>query len=74
MIDPTTGWFEVTQYSNKKAMVIENLVETTWLVWYPWPVEITYDWVRELLGNEFKDRLIENEYVIKTKPAFPGNP
>ena len=25
MIDPVTGWFEVTQYSDKKAMVISKL-------------------------------------------------
>ena len=34
MIEPVTRWFEVTQYSNKKAMTITNLVETTWLVRY----------------------------------------
>ena len=47
MIDPVTGWFEVTKYSHKKAMTIAKLVETvwktTWLIRYPWPVEITYD-------------------------------
>ena len=42
MIDPITGWFELTQYSNKKYMTIANLVETTWLDRYPQPVEITY--------------------------------
>ena len=29
MIDPITRWFEVTQYRNKKATAVENLVETT---------------------------------------------
>ena len=29
MIDPVTGWFEVTQYRDKKEMTIANLVETT---------------------------------------------
>ena len=38
MIEPVTGWFEVTQYSDNKAMTIANLVETTWLARYPWPV------------------------------------
>ena len=28
VIDPVTGWFEVTQYDNKKEMTIMNLVET----------------------------------------------
>ena len=43
MIDPVTGWFEISQYNGKKAMTIENLVETMWLAQYPRPVEITYD-------------------------------
>ena len=74
MIDPITGCFEVTQYSDKKAMTIANLVENTWIVWYPWPVEITYDQGGEFLSHEFNDSLIENEYGIKTKPDSPGIP
>ena len=53
MIHPVTGWFEVTHYSNKKLTTIENLAETTWLVRYPWPVEITYDQGVEFLSHEF---------------------
>ena len=74
MIDPVTGWFEVTQYRDKKATTIENLVETTWLVRYPWPVDIMYDRVGEFLGHNFKNSLIENEYGIKNKPDSPWNP
>ena len=62
------------QYNNKKEIAVENLVETTWLVWYPWPVEITYDWGGELFGHEFKNSLVEQEYGIKTKHASSGNP
>ena len=43
MIDPVTGWFEVTQYNDKRAMTIANLVEITWLSRYPRPMDITYD-------------------------------
>ena len=43
IIDPVTRSFEITQYKDKKAMMIVKLVETTWLVRYPWPLEITYD-------------------------------
>ena len=43
MINPVTRWFEITQYNDKKATTITNLVETNWLIRYPWPVEITYD-------------------------------
>ena len=51
MIYPVTGWFEVTQYRNNKVNAIANLVETTYLVQYPWPVEITYDQGGEFLGQ-----------------------
>ena len=43
IIDPVTRWFEVVQYSDNKTMTVANLVETNWLVRYPWPIEITYD-------------------------------
>ena len=43
MIDPVTWWSEVTQYNDKRAMPISNLVETTWLSRYPRPMDITYD-------------------------------
>ena len=38
MMYPITGWFEVTQYSDKKLMTIASFVETTWLVRYTWLV------------------------------------
>ena len=69
IIDPVTGWFEVTQYRDKTAITIKTLVKTMCLAWYPCPVEITYDQGGEFLGHEFKDSMIENEYGIKTKPA-----
>ena len=59
MKDPVTGWFEITQYNNNKSMTTENLVETTWLVWYPRPVEITYDQGGEFLGHKFKSISLE---------------
>ena len=43
MMDPLTGWFEITQYEDKIAIPIANVVETTWLTMYPRPMEITYD-------------------------------
>ena len=45
MIDTVTGWFEIAQYDDKKAISIVNLVETTWLYRYIRPIEITYDQV-----------------------------
>ena len=29
MIDLVTGWFEIAQYDDKRAISIDNLVETT---------------------------------------------
>ena len=74
MIDPVTGWFEITQSNNKKARMLANLVETMWLVRYPWSVKITYYQGGELLGHELKNSLIEQEYGIKTKPYSSRNP
>ena len=68
MMDPVTGWFEITKYNDKKSMKISNLVKTMWLVRYIWPVEILYDRGGEFLGHEFKIGLIEQEYGIKPKP------
>ena len=38
MINPVTGCFEVTQYNDKIAISITNLVETTRLSRYPRPM------------------------------------
>ena len=62
------------QYIDKKEMAIANLVGNTWLVRYPWPVEIAYDQGGEFLVHEFKNSLIENEYGINTNPIYPRNP
>ena len=55
-------------------MTIANLAETMWLVQYLWPVEIMYDQGGDLIGHEFKNSLIEQEYGINTNPSSPGNP
>ena len=43
MIDPVTVWFEIAQYKDKRAISVENLVETMWLSIYLRPIEIMYD-------------------------------
>ena len=58
MIDSVTRLFEIMQYSDKNAITIANLVETMWLVKYPWPVEITYEQGGYFLGQKFKISLI----------------
>ena len=74
MIDPVTGWFEITPYNDKNEMPIVNLVEITWLVRYPWPEEIMYDRGGKFLGNDLKNILIEKEYGIQMKCDSSGNP
>ena len=73
MIDPVTGWFEISQYENKRVISNANLVETTWLSRYPKPIEITYDSGKEFIGHEFIKYLIEMEYRIATIPITLGN-
>ena len=43
IIDHVSGWFEITQYYDKRDISIANLVGTAWLTRYPSPMEITYD-------------------------------
>ena len=40
MIDPATGWFEICEYKDKKAISIANLVEMQWVCRYPWPTQV----------------------------------
>ena len=59
MIDPVTRRFEITQYNDKGAIYIANLVETMWLSRCPRQIEITYDQVSEFIGHDFRKTLIE---------------
>ena len=45
VINPITGWFEMAQYNDKRAISIANLVETTWMSRDHRPIEIMYDQV-----------------------------
>ena len=73
MIDPATGWFEIVQYDDKRAITVANLVEQVWLSRYPWPSLITYDKGSEFIGSEFQ-KTVKDEYGIKTKPITVRNP
>ena len=43
MIDHVTGWSEITQYYDKQAISISNLIGNTWLTRYPRLTETMYD-------------------------------
>ena len=74
MINPVRGWFEITQYENKRAISIANLVETTWMSRYPGPIEITYGQGKGFIGHAFRKYLIDTEYGINSKPSTLINP
>ena len=73
MIYTVTGWFEIAQYDDKRAISIANLVESTWLYRYPRPIEIMYDQVSGFIGHNFRKFLIEIGYKITAKPSTYGN-
>ena len=55
MIYPVTGWFKRTQYDDKIAISIADLVENTWLTRYTRQTKIMYDQGSELIDHEFKN-------------------
>lgn len=73
MIDPATGWFEIVSVpGTKRADVVANLVEQTWLCRYPWPQQIVLDRGKEFMA-EFTE-MVEKDYNIKKKPITKRNP
>ena len=72
MIDPATGWFEISEIPNKESHTVAEAVEQTWLSRYPWPTQIILD-----RGTEFMrdfTRMIREDYGIKKKPITARNP
>ena len=59
MINPVTLWFKIMGFNDKHAIIMANLVETTWITRYPWPKEIAYYQGSEFIGHEFRKYRIE---------------
>eukprot|EP00955_Chlamydomonas_euryale_P012036 129713-Chlamydomonas_euryale.AAC.1 len=72
MIDPATGWFEIVEIPQKRADIVANKFEQTWLNRYPWPQQVVMDRGSEFMG-EVKP-LLKDEYGIKRKPITSRNP
>ena len=72
MIDPATGWFEIHEYNDKRAITVANIAEQEWFSRYPWPTQVTYDRGSEFIGHEFQSML--NDYGVKKKPITTRNP
>ena len=72
MIDPATGWFDMTDISTKRADVIANKLEQNWLSKYPWPTQVILD-----RGTEFMAEvatMLKEDYGITRKPITTRNP
>ena len=66
MIDPATGWFEITEVpGTKRTDVVSNIVEQTWLSRYPRPQKVVLDRGTEFMV-EFRE-MLETDYGIKRK-------
>lgn len=72
MIDPATGWFEIHQYDDKRAITVANIVEEECFSRYPWPTPVTFDRGTEFIGIEFQKML--DDYGAKKKPITTRNP
>ena len=72
MIDPATGWFEIHQYDDKRAITVANIAEQEWFSRYPWPTQVTYDRGTEFIGQDFQIML--DDYGIHKKPITTRNP
>jgi transposase InsO family protein len=73
MIDPASGWFEIHQYDDKRAITVANIAEQEWLSRYPWPTQITFDRGNKFIGHEFR-HTVTHDYGIKCKPITVRNP
>ena len=71
MIDPATKCFEIKDIKSKRADIIANVVEKTWLTRYPWPTQVVYD-----RGNEFMAEFsaMIKDYGITKRPITKRNP
>ena len=65
MIDPATGWFEIKEIKSKRADIVANVIEQTWLTRYPRPEKVICDRGTEFMV-EFRN-MITNIYGIKQK-------
>ena len=72
MINPATGWFEMSQIPNKTAAEIADITEKTWFTRYPLPQRIVLDRGTKFMA-EFSN-MCQNEYVLKMKPIKTSNP
>ena len=72
MIDPATGWFDISAIKAKQADVIDNALESTWLCMYPRPTMVIMDQGTEFIAEVVS--LLHNDYDITSKLITTRNP
>ena len=71
MIDPATGWFDMTLIETKCADIIANKLETTWLTQYPRPTQVVLDRGTDLMAKFIS--LLHDNYNITRRPITTRN-
>ena len=72
MIDPAMGWFEIKEIPGKRADVLSNLIQQTWMNRYPWPQKIICDRGKEFMA-EVK-QMFQEEYGCNVNQITTKNP
>ena len=72
MCDPATGWFEIVEVKDKKAITAAHVFDQVWLCRYPRPKFAIFDNESEFTGQEFQELL--SSYGITPKPTTVKNP
>ena len=72
MIDPATGWFEMTSINTKSADVIANKIETSWLTKYPRPTQVILDRGTEFMAEVLS--MLRDDYDIECRVITTRNP
>eukprot|EP00957_Ditylum_brightwellii_P064400 4887954-Ditylum_brightwellii.AAC.1 len=71
MIDPVTSLFEIAEIKTKRADIIANVVETTWLTRYPYPTQVVLDRGKEFMAD-FSEMILK-DYGLKKRPITVRN-
>ena len=62
MIDTSTNWFEIAEIPNKESSSMAKIVEQTWLVQYPRPLECVYGCGSKFILTDFQAFLKDEVY------------
>jgi hypothetical protein len=75
IIDPSTGWFEIVEDTNKSETSTKDLFPNTYLVRYPRPQFIVFDnWIVGEFKREFKKICVQDNYGNEAKTTTSHNP